>query len=330
MKKKLLIALCLILIAMICGCVQTEDHVEIEEEFEIQGLTWRTIAYYYGDGIYREMYNDADNARLLEKARGSGANYLAIRVFYNATKNGSLVGNDEEAEEYLKNAIEAAHEEEMKVFLAPFVESMEFWGGEMWTLSEEEWTPVVLKWAEFAEDNDVEMYAPGVEMSLILGENESAEWLKEILPQIRERYSGIVTTAEHPYIGLWEVQDKRGAFANYDCIGMTIFPWKDYNGTSDIRGFDEYRADVEQRAEIMNYLAEKYGVNCTIAATLGMDWWHGEEPDPEIRAEGYGTGLDVLKEHNITGVFLHIWASERDHLGSNFDVEQMLRSRWTR
>jgi len=60
-----------------------------------------------------------------------------------------------------------------------------------------------------------------------------------------------------------------------------------------------------------------------------MDIWQGSEPNPTIRAKGYEIGLDVSKEYNLTGVFLHIWASEPDHLGSSKEVENMLRGRWT-
>ena len=52
-------------------------------------------------------------------------------------------------------------------------------------------------------------------------------------------------------------------------------------------------------------------------------------PSPEIRAEGYGIALDILKKHDITGVFLHLWASEHDQLGESRVVEDMLKKRWT-
>jgi hypothetical protein len=182
----------------------------------------------------------------------------------------------------------------------------------------------------FAEENNVEMFAPGIEMSLILSGDEAGEWYREILPKIREVYSGRVAIAEHPYVGMWEVLDSHGAFEGYDCISMTVFPWKKYEDSPwDIRSLEDYREDVKERAEIIDYLAEKYGVECRFVATLGMDVWQGAWPNATIRAEGYEAGLDVLRGYNLTGVFLFHWASEPDHLGDSEEVENMLSRRWT-
>ncbi len=52
-------------------------------------------------------------------------------------------------------------------------------------------------------------------------------------------------------------------------------------------------------------------------------------PSAEMRAEGYVAALDTLTGHDVTGVSLHIWASEHDPLGDATDVEDMLKARWT-
>ncbi len=97
---------------------------------------------------------------------------------------------------------------------------------------------------------------------------------------------------------------------------MAIYPWKEYDDDQwDIKSFEDYRDGLKEKAEIINYLAEKYDIDCKFAATLGMDVWQREWPNATIRAQGYEIGLDVLKDYNLTGVFLHIWASEPDHLG---------------
>lgn len=150
----------------------------------------------------------------------------------------------------------------------------------------------------------------------------AGEWLRQILPQIRAVYEGQIVTAEHPYIGRWEVLDQHQAFEGYDGIGMTIFPWKRYtDGTHDIRTFEDLVADVRERSRIINFLGDKYGIEWRFVATLGMDFWQGGEPDPITRAQGYGLALDVLAQAGLTGVFLHLWASEPDHLGVSTAVE---------
>ena len=308
---------------------QEERFLRNSREFVIQGLIWRTIAYYYHSGIYGEIYNAESNLRLVTKAMNVGANYLLVRAFYSCTEDGELIGDDAEAERYLRAAMTTAHDFGIKIFLTPYVESADFWPERRCQLSEGTWTEAVLHWAAFAQENNIELFAPGFEMSLIMDADEAGEWLKGILPAIREIYSGKITTAEHPYIGRWEVLERHNAFAGYDCIGMTVFPWKEYDGEIDMRSFEDYRNDVRERAEIINYLGDKYGIDCRLVATLGMDLWQGQEPTPTIRAQAYEIGLDVLEEFGLTGVFLHIWASESDHLGDSEEVEEMLRRRWT-
>lgn len=103
----------------------------------------------------------------------------------------------------------------------------------------------------------------------------------------------------------------------------------DYNGSSDIRSFEEVAVFAEDRANRLDAIAEKYGCDCRFVAYLGMDLWYGEMPAPDVRAQGYDIMLDVLEEHGIDGVFLHLWASEHDHLGDSLEVENVLRERWT-
>lgn len=79
---------------------QKEEHEfpERREELEIQGLTWKTIAYYYHPGIYEEQYNPESNLRLISKAIDIGVNLLLVKGFSNCTKDGEMIGDDEEAE----------------------------------------------------------------------------------------------------------------------------------------------------------------------------------------------------------------------------------------
>ena len=297
---------------------------------EIRGLTWRTIAYYHHPGIYREIYNPSSNRRFLAKAAQVGANWLHIRAFYNGTADGGLIGNDVEAQTALGEAIAAAHARGFKIFLSPYVDSHDYWVLKRWRLDEQLWTQTVLGWARFAQGNDVEMFSPGVEMSLIFDADTAGEWLRQILPQIRAVYEGQIVTAEHPYLDRWETLDQHRAFEGYDGIGMTIFPWKRYDdGSHDIRSLEDFAADVQERVRIINYLGNKYGIECRFVATLGMDFWQGGEPDPITLVQGYGLALDVLAQAGPSGAFLHLWASEPDHLGESTAVEKMLEARWT-
>jgi len=306
--------------------------LKINKEFDIQGLTWRTISYYYHPGIYKEIYNHRSNSRLIKKAKDVGANYLLVRAFYNGTNRGGLIGNDKEAEQCLKEAISAAHSQKLKILLTPYVESRDYLD-KKWTLSERVWTNVVLKWAKFAEENNVEMFAPGVEMNLILGENTAAKWLKTILPKIRAVYSGKTVTAEQHDVKRWKILDEYNAFEGYDCIGLTFFPRKEYDGVSDIRSFEDYATYVKEEAKTIDMLSEKYNIKCKLAVPLGLDYWKGSyekqpNPDAAIVAQATDIGLNILSDHGFTGVFISHWASEPDHFGTRNDVEATLKKHW--
>jgi len=334
-KIKIFLILGLLLVAAVLFynyARQQETAPKIRGEFKIRGLTWRTISYYYHPGIYKEMYNRESNIRLIKKAKNAGANYLLIRVFYSGTENGGLVGNDTEAGRRLREAIATAHSQKIKIFLTPYVESRDYWD-KKWVLSEKIWSDTVLKWAEFAEENNVEMFAPGVEMNLIFEEDASGEWLKTILPRIREVYNGKIVTAEHYDIERWKILDERDAFDGYDCIGLTFFPRKEYEGVSDIRSFDDYAAYMEEEAETIDMLSEKYNISCKLAVPMGLDYWKGSHlsnpvPDAAIVARATDMGLDILAKHNFTGVFVSHWASEPDHFGTRKDVEITLKKHW--
>ena len=297
---------------------------------EFRGLIWRTIDRYYHPGIYAEIYDQASNRRLLDKAREAGANFLLLRNFYSCSQGGELSGDEAEAERYLGQAIAAAHAAGFGVFLTPYVESAYFWPERRCALFEEAWTEAVLKWATFAEEHAVELFSPGFEMSLIFEPARAAGWYQGILPRLRRVYSCRIAVAEHPYIGTgrWQVLDREGAFAGYDCFGIAVFPWKRYGDEIDLRTLDDYRADVVQRAELALGIAHRQGIDCVFFSALGMDLWRGGEPDPGTRARAYELGLRVAAQYGLCGVFLHSWASEPDQLGSSTAVERMLRRVW--
>ena len=78
MKRLMIIIIGLI---FICGCAQHHEYPKINQEFEIQDLTSRTISYYYDGNIYQAMYNSKDNLRLINKAKNSAlTNWRTIQI----------------------------------------------------------------------------------------------------------------------------------------------------------------------------------------------------------------------------------------------------------
>lgn len=85
---------------------------------------------------------------------------------------------------------------------------------------------------------------------------------------------------------------------------------------------------MRERSRVIEFLGDKYDIDCRFVATLGMDFWQGGEPDPITLAQGYGLAWDVLAQAGQSGAFLHLWASEPDHLGASTAVEEMLEAWW--
>jgi len=311
--------------------IENSPFPEIKEEFEIQGLTWSTFSYYFESGCYDWVYNHDHSTRIINEAKNNGANYLLLRAFYNGTSDGGLVGDDKETKEYLGHAIRLAHEKNLSILLVPYVESRDYHSNPIWKLDKDVWTEKVLMLAQFAEDNDVEMFTPGVEMNLILKE-ESGDYMKNILPKIRNIYSGKISTAEQYDVENWKLIDDVEAFSGYDCIGLTLFPRKEYNGVSDMRSFEDYNTYVDEEANVIDMLSKQYNISCKIALPMGLDYWNGgypEKPVPDaaIVAEATSKGLDILSEYNFTGVFISHWASTHDHFKDRKDVDTMLKER---
>jgi len=102
--------------------------------------------------------------------------------------------------ESLKHAITTAHKLGLKVMLKPMVEAIEreeilpypVWRGEIQPSNEwfESYSTFINFFAEFAEQNDVELFSVGCEYKATTGEKD--QWEK-INSGVRERYSGPIT-----------------------------------------------------------------------------------------------------------------------------------------
>lgn len=308
---------------------------DIELEFEMQGLQGISFSYYYEDEIYSNNYTEEFVQKLLTETKNTGANSLLIRAAYNGTETGDIEANEEEMMRTIGNFIDLAHEYSIQIFLVPYVESMDYWVDPRWTLDQKIWEDTVIKWAEFAESHNVELFAPGMEMNLILDEAIVGNYFKNILPRIKKVYSGKVTTAEHPYLDRWELLDKEDAFRGYDCIGMSFFLWKDYGEGPDMKSVQDFTDETRNKAILINDLADKYEINCKVAATMGLDFWQGktweeDAPDNPTKAAVFDAGLDVLKENGFYAVFIHEDALELDAKKRTKDVKEMLKARWTK
>ncbi len=184
---------------------------------------WEPSSFYMNKMITK----DSDELRDL------GVNTVSVTPEYEFNANGTYDIFDEEL---AKSNIILAKQEGFAVFLAP-----NFVGGDLRSFSEkgtditlEEYLAVsdkeALKWAQIAEEFNVEYFSPQSELDYILQVNFEqdrgkkaqilAAWHKQILPQVREIYSGEILTK----FG-WIDEAMTGTasdYTGYDYIGIVI------------------------------------------------------------------------------------------------------------
>lgn len=125
-----------------------------------------------------------------EHMKEVGINTITFSPALSHTQEGRVI--DRGSETYVKKAINKAHEAGFRVMLettpmnagevAPKVTDPELFQNEM--------TRTALKYATIAEEFNVEYFAPIVEPAHHMSVEESDEWLQELLPKLREVYSG--------------------------------------------------------------------------------------------------------------------------------------------
>ncbi|HDQ05409.1 MAG TPA: hypothetical protein ENN36_01640 [Candidatus Bathyarchaeota archaeon] len=140
--------------------------------------------------------------------------------------------------ESLKHAISTAHSYGLKVMLKPMVEALEreetlfypVWRGEIQPSDRwfESYSAFINFFAEFAEQNDVELFCVGCEYKATTGERE--QW-ETVIQGVRERYSGPIT-----YAADWTNYRNIEWWGSVDYVGIdAYFPLSvlKYNPTFD-------------------------------------------------------------------------------------------------
>jgi hypothetical protein len=129
--------------------------------------------------------------------------------------------------ESIKHAITTAHSLGLKVMLKPMVEAVEreetlsypVWRGEIQPSNEwfESYSAFINFFAEFAEENEVELFSVGCEYKATTGEKE--QW-ETVIQGVRERYSGPIV-----YAADWTNYQNIEWWDSLDYVGIdTYFP----------------------------------------------------------------------------------------------------------
>jgi len=169
----------------------------------------------YGNAVYQkgvsysawssDAFSSPESDESLRQLTETNTEWISLCFSWyqsSTTSHDIQLGSSSPSTESIKHAITTAHSLGLKVMLKPMVEALEreeslsipVWRGEI--LPSDEWfesySYFINFFADFAEQNDVELFCIGCEYTATTGETE--QWQK-VIQGVRQRYSGPLTYA---------------------------------------------------------------------------------------------------------------------------------------
>jgi len=208
-----------------------------------------------------------------------GANTMSFGPGYSPQADGTYSIRPG-TKEFVVNQIVEAHENGIDVYLVPT-----FWNPvtrpdpDLAETYLENFTPIVLEWAEIAQQYGVALFSPVNEPDMVFPNEIVADWLHDIIPGIDDRYTGLTATK------LAHLSDMD--FSGYDYVGFDIIG----SITSE---------SVKEDVALANRYAERDGARGVFIAEFG------------VPAEGSGNGGvrgvgEEMQAEMIDRVFRESW-----------------------
>jgi len=239
------------------------------------------------------------------KAKELGANFIQIVYWLEVQKSGNVLPDayspDPSCTE--KNTIlyvQRVHDAGLKVYLQIYPEfyelrmaygshagELEFGPVEDQPKFMREMTEVALKWARTAEELKVELFSPACELNIFVDWENNVKWHKEILPKLRNVYSGEIVQKGELVWRKYKLSPEGDLtfydhYAGWDYVNSDI-----YEGDKGTRSFEDYRAYVKEVISELMKLKEIHGSKGIILGEIGL---------PEDKE----TLTCFLKEHGLT------------------------------
>ncbi len=183
--------------------VADEDSVFPEDE-----IYYRNAVYQKGVSFSTwssDAFSSLESDESLRQLTKTNTEWIALCFSWyqsSTTSHDIQLGSSSPSTESIKHAITTAHSLGLKVMLKPMVEALEreevlsipVWRGEI--LPSDEWfesySDFINFFADFAEQNEIELFCVGCEYTATTGERE--QWQK-VIQGVRQRYSGPLTYA---------------------------------------------------------------------------------------------------------------------------------------
>ena len=190
-------------------------------------------------------------------------------------------------------------------------------------------TEKVLEIAQFAEEEGVDMLSPWCEMNIFVGWGNSKRWAQEILPKIREVYSGMIAPPKGEITwSKYGLEDEGNLsywnFSGYDWVWADVFD-NDYHtdgldGSS--KSYEDYRRYIRKLLEYLEKLKNESGARGIILGSeiglpeqfLAEEVKHGEKLEDVV--ERVWKILFEETYQKVDGYFFYPWRGEQ-HLATN-------------
>ena len=185
----------------------------------------------------------------LEHLESLGVNTMSFGPSYSPLPDGTYSTRPDNKQSVISQIVEA-HEKGIQVYLVPT-----FWNpftspdpskAETYL---ENFTPIVLEWADIAQEYGVALFSPVNEPDMVFPKEIVGSWLHDIIPDIKDRYDGLTTTK---FAHLSDMD-----FSGYDYVGFDLI-----GSTTSER--------VNEDVALANKYAERDGARGVIIAEFGV------------------------------------------------------------
>lgn len=219
----------------------------------------------------------------LEHLKSLGVNTMSFVPSRSPLPDGTF-RTKSDAKQFVIAQIVESHKQGIQVYLVPnFRHPSPFPDRRIAETYLENFTPIVLEWAEIAEEYGVALFPPGNELDKPFPKDLVATWLHDIIPKINERYDGL-TIAK-----LKDVFDMD--FSGYDYVGFTNIGRQNPGG-------------VREEVELAKKYAARDGARGVIISEFG--WNIRSDEGEETQAK---TIEQVFQESwgEVDGYFIVSW-----------------------
>ncbi|MFA5410949.1 MAG: hypothetical protein WC321_03705 [Candidatus Omnitrophota bacterium] len=270
----------------------------------------------------KERYASEHSDKSLEMLAETGAEWVAIIPTWYQEKFDStrlFATEKTSSDRSLIHVINKAHTLGLKVMLKPHIDLIDQSGGlcrsDIGFQEEEDWQEwfsgylkFIRHYAKLARDSGVELFCVGTELSF--ASQRALFWEKEVIPAVREIYSGDLTYAanwdEYKNIRFWKSLDYIGIDAYFPLVE------KSNPGYEEIEaGWIKWADEIEawQRSVNKPLIFTEIGyASCQVAAARPWENPLSASANLEIQANCYKAAMNVLSKRDwCNGLYWWYW-----------------------